>query len=420
MVKIYDLSTLDLSNYVQHGDHVLWGQAQSEPTPLTQNLIQNRHKIGQFKVFLGISQYPTCLPEYSDHIEYSSYCGAGYNRPLAQQHVLNILPIHYSQFSNLIKNQKIKVDVILIQVSPANKNGQYSYSLAQDYLKAAIQQARIVIAEVNQQAPWVHCDTYLTDSDFDVLVYTDRKIETQFKDNNSDTSLKIASHVASIIPNDSTLQLGIGALPEAIMQALTDHQNLGIHSGIISDGIAKLMKLNVITNQRKNIDRGKTITGLISGSSELHQYIHNNHNIELRPTEYTHHPAVLASIQNFIAINSAIEVDLTGQINAEIANQTYVGAIGGALDFIRAANQSMGGVSIIALPSAGKSFSRIVSQLQGPVSTPRSDAGYIVTEYGTADLRGLTIPQRVEKMLEIASPDFQLTLHQQAKDLKLI
>lgn len=420
MEKIHDISQLDLSRYVRHGDCVVWGQAQSEPCLLTRNLVQQRNKIGQFKVFLGISQYPTCLAEYAENIEYSSYCGAGYNRALAQQKVLDILPVHYSQLPRLIENQQLKVDVVFIQVSVANDQGQYSYSLAQDYLKSAIRHARIVIAEVNQQAPWVYSDEYLTEADFDVMVYSDRKIETQNSPEHSATTLKIAENVASCIPDHSTLQLGIGSLPEAIMQALHHHQHLGIHSGIIGDGVADLMQKGVITNAKKTIDSGKTITGLIVGSSELHQFAHLNSNIELRSTEYTHHAATLAAIQQFIAINSAIEVDLTGQINAEIANKTYVGAVGGALDFIRASNQSYGGVSIIALPASGKNFSRIVTNLQGPVSTPRSDAGLIVTEYGIADLRGLSISQRVEKMIAIAHPNFQKDLEQKAMDLALI
>lgn len=420
MEKIYDISQLDLSSYVRHGDRVVWGQAQAEPIPLTQNLIQNRKKIGKFKIFLGISQFPTCLPEYSEHIEYLSYCGAGYNRTLAQHQVLDILPVHYSQLPRLIEDQQLKLDIVLIQVSAANAQGQYSYSLAQDYLKSALRHARVVIAEVNQQAPWVYSDEYLTEADFDVMVYTDRKIEAQYSANHSSITQKIAQNVASCIPNHSTLQLGIGSVPEAIMQALDQHQHLGIHSGIIGDGVAKLMQKGVITNQKKNIDPGKTITGLIVGSSKLHQFAHQNTDIEIRSTKYTHHAGTLAAIQQFIAINSAIEVDLTGQVNAEIANKTYVGAVGGALDFIRAANQSYGGVSIIALPASGKNFSRIVSNLQGPVSTPRSDAGLIITEYGIADLRGLSIPQRVEKMIAIAHPHFQKELEQQAMDLALI
>lgn len=420
MEKIYDISQLDLSRYIQHGDHVLWGQAQSEPTSLTQQLIQNRHKIGKFSVFLGISQFPTCQPEHSDHMQFSSYCGAGYNRPLAQRNLLDILPVHYSQFPTLIEQRILPVDVVLIQVSEPNTQGQYSYSLGQDYLKSAIQHARLVIAEVNKQAPWVYSDQYLTEENFDVLVYTDRKIEFTTESPSSQTSLKIAKHAASLIKDGSTLQLGIGAIPETILQALGQHQHLGIHSGIINDGVMQLMKQGVITNQQKSIDTGLTVTGLISGSAELHHYVHENPAIQLRPTEYTHHTKTLGRLDNFIAINSAIEVDLTGQINAEIANQTYVGAVGGALDFIRAANHSNGGFSIIALPSSGKKFSRIVSRLQGPVSTPRSDTSIVITEHGIADLRGLSISQRVKCMISIAAPDYRQELEQQAQELKLI
>ena len=309
---------------------------------------------------------------------------------------------------------------MLIQVSEPNTQGQYSYSLGQDYLKSAIQHARVVIAEVNKQAPWVYAEQYLTDADLDVAVYTDREIECPSKPSLSEVSLKIAKHAASLIPDGATLQLGIGSIPEAILQALGQHQHLGIHSGIISDGVMQLMKQGVITNQKKSINRGSTVTGLISGSTALHNYIDENPAIQLRPTEYTHHVHTLGQLENFIAINSAIEVDLTGQINAEIANQTYVGAVGGALDFIRAANHSNGGLSIIALPASGKNFSRIVSQLQGPVATPRSDTAVIITEYGIADLRGLTISQRVKKMISIAAPDYRNALTEQAHKAKLI
>lgn len=420
MKKIDDISQLDLSDYIRSGDCVVWGQAQAEPRSLTQKLMQQRKTIGKFTVFLGISQYPTCLSEFADDINYLSYCGAGYNRALAQQQVLDILPVHYSQLPQLIASQQLRIDVVLIQVSPANAQGQYSYSLAQDYLKVAIQHAKVVIAEVNQQAPWVYSDVYLTEDDFDVMLLADRKLDEINKDMDSTTTLKIAKNVASCVHDHATLQLGIGSIPEAIMQALEHHQHLGIHSGIIGDGVAQLMQKGVISNLKKTIDTGRTITGLIAGSQQLHQYVHQNSAIQLHSTEYTHHPDVLKQLDNFVAINSAVEVDLTGQINAEVVNQTYIGAVGGALDFIRAANQSTGGVSIIALPATGKSFSRIVSQLQGPISTPRSDAGLIVTEYGIADLRGLTIRQRVEKMIAIADPLVQAELEQQAMDLALI
>lgn len=420
MKTIDDISKLDLSDYIQSGDCVVWGQAQAEPRSLTTKLMQQRQQIGKFKVFLGISQSPTCLAEFANDIEYLSYCGAGYNRALAQHKVLDILPVHYSQLPQLIAAKQLQIDVVLIQVSVANAQGQYSYSLAQDYLKVAIQHARVVIAEVNPHAPWVYADHYLTSDDFDLIVLTERHIGDAATTTHSSISVKIAQHVAACIPNHATLQLGIGSIPEAILAALEHHQHLGVHSGMISDGVMDLMQKGIIDNQKKSIDIGQSITGLIAGSAALHHYVDHNPAIQLRPTEYTHDAKTLAQLKQFIAINSAIEVDLTGQVNAEVANGHYIGAVGGALDFIRAANQSAGGVSIIALPSKGKGFSRIVSQLQGPVSTPRSDAGLIVTEYGVADLRGLSIRQRVEKMIAIADPVQQAQLEQQAMDLALI
>lgn len=420
MPEIERLETLDLSQYIQAGDTVIWGQAQAEPLSLTENLIRNRDNIGQFKVFLGITEYATCTLETTDHIHYLSYCGAGYNRVLAENNALEIFPVHYSDFPRLIQQGLFKIDVLLIQVSSPNAAGQYSYSLAQDYLKFALQHARTVIAEVNSLAPWVHADQYLSADDFDVIVHTQRQILAQAPAAISSTTQRIAEYVSDYVEDGATLQLGIGVLPNAIMQALYQHRHLGIHSGIIGDGVAALMQQGIITNEKKNIDQGKTVTGLISGSSQLHHFVHQNPEISLRATDYTHDPRVLSRLNQFTAINSAIEVDLTGQVNAEIANGRYVGAVGGALDFIRAANQSHGGISIIALPASGRNFSRIVSQLQGPVSTPRSDVGIIVTEYGIADLRGLSIPQRIEKMLSICDPKFRPLLQQNAMDLNYI
>ncbi|WP_180060849.1 MULTISPECIES: acetyl-CoA hydrolase/transferase family protein [unclassified Acinetobacter] len=415
MLRIHDLSRLNWSNYIQRDDLVVWGQAQAEPLTLTQHLMQQRHQLKPFNVFLGISNYGTCQVEHTDQIHFSSYCGAGSNRLLAKAKCLDIIPSHYSTFAH-----KLRPDIVLVQVSKPNESGQYSFGLGQDYIADLIPSARVVIAEVNQQLPWTHSATYLTADDFDVIVETDRNCGDEAKQIHNDINTNIATKVAQLIPDGSTLQIGIGTLPEAVLNALKQHQNLGVHSGIISDGIAKLMQQGVINNSQKKIDTGITITGLINGSNALHQFIHHNANVQLRPTSYTHNPAVLAQIDNLVAVNSAIEVDLTGQINAEVANDTYVGAVGGAIDFIRAANNSAKGCSIIALPSAGKNFSRIVSKLNGPVSTPRSDAGIFVTEYGIADLRGLSLSQRVEKMIEIAHPDFRANLTTEAQQLSLI
>lgn len=415
MLRIHDLSQLNWADYIQADDLVIWGQAQAEPVALTQHLIQNRHQLQPFQVFLGISHYGTCQVEHIDQIRFSSYCGAGSNRLLAKAKCLEIVPSHYSTFAH-----QLRPNVVLIQVSSPNASGQYSFGLGQDYIADLLHSARVVIAEVNQQLPWTYSATYLTENDFDVIVETDRSCSEESTSSPSDLNNAIAMKVAQLIPNGSTLQIGIGTLPEAVLNALLHHQNLGVHSGIMSDGIAKLMQQGVINNSQKKIDMGVTITGLINGTEALHSFVHYNPQVQLRPTSYTHNATVLAQIDNLVAVNSAIEVDLTGQVNAEIANGTYVGAVGGAIDFIRAANHAAKGCSIIALPSTGKNFSRIVSKLNGPVSTPRSDAAIFVTEYGVADLRGLSLSQRVEKMIEIAHPDFRGNLALEVQQLSLI
>ena len=416
MQKIKNIEQLQWEQFIQKDDLVIWGQAQAEPVSLTQSLMQNRQQLPPFQVFLGISHYATCQVEHTDCIRFRSYCGAGSNRLLTQANKLDILPLHYS---TLAKN--LHADVVLVQVSTPDEHGHYSFGLGQDYLADLISSARVVIAEVNTNIPWVYSDQYLLENDFDLILESARTIEKEKSPTHiNETNQKIAQYVAELIPNGSTLQIGIGVLPETVLKQLEHHQDLGVHSGIISDGIAYLMQLGVINNRLKKIDTGVTITGLIDGSSSLHHFVHQNSHIELRTTSYTHHPQTLAQIDNLVAINSAIEVDLTGQINAEVANGTYVGAVGGALDFIRAANQATHGLSIIALPAAGKNFSRIVSQLNGPVSTPRSDAGIFVTEYGVADLRGLSLQQRVEKMIGIAHPNYREQLHLNAQQLSLI
>ena len=200
----------------------------------------------------------------------------------------------------------------------------------------------------------------------------------------------------------ATLQCGLGAIPEAALRALHGRRDLGVHSGTVGDAVIELMEAGVVTNARKRRDHGASIAGVLMGSERLHRFAHRNKALQMRGTEYTHHPEVLASLPRFVAINSAVEVDLTGQVNAEVAAGSYVGAVGGAVDFLRGAHRSRGGVPIVALPSTAGAHSRIVASLSGPVSTPRCDAGVFVTEYGVADLRGLPLAARMHRMLDIA------------------
>ncbi|MHC8320493.1 acetyl-CoA hydrolase/transferase family protein [Pseudomonas sp. GB2N2] len=408
------LERLDLSRWIQPGDTVLWGQANAEPLPLTQVLMRQRAKMGQIRVMLGLTNSDTCRPEHADHISFVSYCGGGANRALAKAGVLDILPCHYSQFPEMIREGSLKIDVLMLQLAPPDEHGRYSLSLAHEYLLPALEQARLVIAEVNQQAPWTYGERYLYKEDIDCIVETSRPPQENVAASPGRIEQAIASHVAALIEDGSTLQFGLGAIPEAILSALGSHRDLGVHSGAIGDGVVELMEKGVINNARKTIDQGVTIAGVLMGSHRLHRFAHCNSLIQMRSTAYTHDPQVLGSLERFVALNSAIEVDLSGQINAETAGGVYVGAVGGALDFLRGARRSRGGLPIIALPSTAGVNTRIVSRINGPVSTPRSDAGLIVTEYGVADLRGLSLRQRRLKMLDIAHPDFREQLERDA------
>ncbi|MBI4290707.1 MAG: acetyl-CoA hydrolase/transferase family protein [Betaproteobacteria bacterium] len=412
--KECDLDSFDFSSVIRPGDTVMWGQASAEPLPLTQALMAQRHAIGDFKVFLGATYSDSLKPEYADSVSFSAYCGSGGNRALARAGKLDILPVHYSQISGLIDSGRLKVDVLMLQLAPADAHGNYSLSMAHEYLIPALEATRVVIAEVNEQAPWTWGERPVRDQDIDYLLRTSRQPLELHHPPPGEAELGVARHVAGLIDDGATLQFGLGALPEAILTALADRRDLGIHSGAIGDQAAELMQAGVVNNARKSLDRGVAVAGVMFGSKRVQHFCHCNPAVQFRSSAYTHNADVLARIERFVALNTAVEVDLTGQINSEVAGGVYVGAVGGALDFLRGAHRSKGGLPIIALPSTAGKASRIVSRLSGPATTPRSDAGIIVTEYGVADLRGLPLSERAKRMIAIAHPDVRERLEREA------
>ncbi len=415
MAKELELNALDLGAIVRAGDTVMWGQADAEPLPLTRALMAQRQAIGKFNAFLGITYSDTLKPEYADCIRFSGYAGSGGNRALAQAGQLDILPCHYSHLRDLMASGRLKVDVLLLQLAPANERGEYSLSIAHEYLIPALAAARVVVAEVNERAPWTYGERPIVAADLDYIVRTSRAPLEVVHPQPGAAELAIARHVAALIEDGATLQFGLGALPEAILGQLAERRDLGVHSGAIGDQVAALMQAGVINNASKTIDRGVSIAGIMFGSKRLHDFAHRNPQIQFRSSSYTHGPGVLAQLERFTALNSAVEVDLSGQINAEVAAGVYVGAVGGAVDFLRAAHYSKGGLPIVALPSTAGRHSRIVAKLNGPVSTPRSDAGLIVTEYGVADLRGAGLAERARKLLAIAHPDQRERLERESR-----
>lgn len=368
---------------IRPGDGLIWGQACAEPQTLVEAVIAERARLSGCRVFLGSSYSGLLRPEHADHLRLTSYCGTGTNRALADAGVLDILPVPYSQLGGLIRSRKIPCDAVLVQVSPPNARGEYSLGLAVEYLAPALEAARVVIGEVNAQVQWTYTEPLLRREDFDLLVDSSRPPAYLAYEPPGERDRRIAQHAAALVPEDATVECGIGTLPNAILLALAG-RSLSYHSGVICE--------NVRTLGAKHI-----VGGALMGTQALFDWARDNPSVRLTNSDVTHGAASLARIERFVAINSAVEVDLTGQVNGEVARGSYVGAVGGALDFIRAANQSPGGVSIIALPAA-----RIVERLSGPVSVPRSEAGIIVTELGAADLRGCTLAERERRLRAIS------------------
>jgi len=379
----------DLARFIRPGDGIVAGQACAEPQTLMEALVAQRAAFSGASVFLGVNYAGIVKPAHADHLRLSSYCGAGHNRALADAGVLDIHPHPYSRLGSLLRSKTIPSDVVLIQVSPPNARGEYSMGLAVDYLPPAIETARAVIAEVNERVPWTHTEKLFRKENFALLVESAREPATAPPMRAGEAEAAIARHAAAFIADGATLEFGLGILPDAVCAALAGRKSLKVHSGTVGDGIVDLMKTGAVVSAD---------CAMLIGSRKLFDYARGNSAVRLRSTEYTHDPRVLGALAKFVAINSAVEVDLTGQVNAEVAKGSYLGAVGGALDFIRAASFSPGGVSLLVLPAA-----RIVRALSGPVSTPRSEAGVIVTERGAADLRGCTLNERMKRMLSISA-----------------
>ena len=419
--EITDAATLDLARYIRPGARVAWGQGCAEPLTLTEALAGQRKQLGGVRCFAGISTTAAVRPEHCDYLSFSSYTAAGANRALSEAGLLDIVPCHYSQLPEILGRGPLRVDVLFLALPPAGPDGRFGLGLGADYLAPLIGRAGTVIAEVNDQVPDVGCDRRLSRGEIDVLVRTSRAPAEYPAKPASDVDKAIAEHVAGLVPDGATIQLGIGSLPAVVLRHLRGHRDLGVHSGMITDEIAELIEAGVITGGRKSVDQGLAVTGLLLGTSHLIKTAAVDTSIQLRDTRYTHDQAVLAAQHALVAINSAIEVDLTGQANIEVAAGRYVGGIGGAADFLRGAARSAGGVPVIALPSttgrsAAGTASRIVARLNGPAGLARADAGVIVTEYGVADLRGLSLARRRERMIAIAHPDHRAALESAAGD----
>lgn len=400
----------DFSPHVRADDVVTWPQGTGEPLGLTRRLVEQRHALPPLELFVGMMTSNTLKPEHADRFRFRGLNGAGTTRTLTTANLLDIVPAYVSAVPALIRSRAIRVDVVLLRVRPHPKPGFFTVGVTVDFIPAMVQAARCVIAEIDERLPVTSQDALIAQADIDVLTQCDAD-EILLPDPEPDEiDMRVAARVAELIPDGATIQLGVGGLPVAVCRALKGHRDLGVHSGVISDAVVDLVEKGVVTNARKGIDKGRIVTGGLFGSRRLMDFADGNEAVEMRSSEYTHNQQVLGRVNKLYAINSGVEVDLTGNVNSEVAAGRYLGAIGGQPDFVRGAFASPGGRAIIALPSTTPDgrHSRIVASLEGrPVTTTRADVDIVVTEYGVADLRGRSFSERVERLCAIAHPEFR-------------
>jgi acetyl-CoA hydrolase len=368
-------------------------------------------------------------PAMEGHLRVNTLFISANVRSAVQEGRADFTPVLLSEFPLLFKNKVLPVDVAFIHVSPPDEHGFCSLGVEVGLTKSPAESARIIVAEVNEQMPRTLGDSFMHVSRLSRIVPVNYPVPELPMGGGGDdqVSKKIAGYIAELIPDGATLQMGIGSIPDAVLGFLGDKKDLGIHSEMFSDGVVRLVESGVITNARKTLHAGKIVVGFVLGTRSLYEWVNDNPLCEFHRQEYVNDPFVIAQNEKMVAINSALEVDLTGQVCADSIGPKLYSGVGGQLDFVYGASRSKGGVPIIALPSTtmmkdGTVLSRIVSMLKpgAGVVTSRNHVHYVVTEYGVAALYGRTIRQRAHQLIAVAHPDFRKTLEKEAAALKYV
>lgn len=351
---------------------------------------------------------PYANPELRDSFHVNSFFVGNNVRHTLTAGNGSYTPVFLSELPLLFKRNILPLDVAFIHVSVPDKHGYCSLGVSIEATLAAIANAKTVIAQVNPQMPRTHGDGIIHYTEIDLFVECNEPIPTYYLPKSTDIENKIGDYVASLIEDRSTLQMGVGVIPNAVLSCLTNHKDLGLHTEMFSDGVIDLILKNVINGNYKTIDPGRTLATFLMGSKRLYDYVDDNPFIELRASDYVNDVSIIKQNKRMVAINSAIEVDVTGQVCADSMGSKIYSGVGGQMDFIRGASLSEEGKAIIALPSTTKSgISRIVSSLKpgAGVVTTRAHVHYVITEYGIADLYGKTITDRVKALVNIAHPN---------------
>lgn len=410
---------------VKSGDRVVTGHACGEPSALVEALVARAPELRAVEIVHMVAMGPAkyAQPGMEASFRHNALFVGASTRKAVEEKRADYTPCFFSEIPRLFREKLLPVDVALIQITPPDEEGFCSYGLSADYTVAAAECAATVIAQVNAKMPRtggvkIHLDAidFLVEKEEPLLELKPPAIGAIEK--------QIGEHVASLIADGSTLQLGIGAIPDAVLLFLTGKKDIGIHSEMFSDGVVGLAEAGVITNKQKTINPGKFMAAFLMGTRKLYDFIDGNPLVELQPVDYINDPCVIGQHDNMVSINSALQVDLMGQVNAEMIGSRQFSGIGGQVDFVRGVSRAKNGKSIIALPStaSGGKVSRIACELDrgAAVSTSRNDVHYIVTEYGIANLRGKSLRERTLALIGIAHPDFRETLLSEAKSKGIV
>jgi acyl-CoA hydrolase/GNAT superfamily N-acetyltransferase len=411
---------------IKRGDSVFIGSGAAVPQLLVEELAKMSLEFADNEIVhlwtLGIAPYTQ--PSFKYQFRHNAFFIGDNVRDAVAEGRADYTPIFLSEIPKLFRSRRMQLDVAIIQVTPPNEHGFCSFGVSVDIVKPAAESADYVIAEVNPRMPWTLGNSFIHVNDIDVLVDNETPILELSYPEADDVARGIGENIARLIDDGSTLQMGIGTIPDSILASLADRKDLGVHTEMLSDGVIDLVEAGVLTNARKTLHRGKIIASFVMGTKRLYDWVNENPFIEFHPSDYVNDPFVVSQNDNMVAVNSALEVDLTGQVCSDSIGYLFYSGIGGQVDMIRGAARSRGGKPIIALPSTAKDgeVSRIVSRLSegAGVVTTRGDVHYVVTEYGAAYLHGKNIRERALALINIAHPDFRKELLNEAKVRKYV
>ena len=397
---------------IKNGSKIILAHAAAEPVYLVNKLVELKDEFKDIELsnVVSLADCAYTQKDMEGHFR-GNYCFASAgNRKAIAENYADYTPSFFYEVPYVFSN-RFKANVALVQVTPPDKHGWCSLGISADFTKTSVESASLVIAQVNKNMPRTFGDTTVHVRDIDFFVEHDEPIKEYVGGEITPVAHKIGENIASLIKDGDVLQLGIGVIPDAALSFLTDKKDLGLHSEMISDGIVPLLEKGVINNERKQIDKGKSVTTFLMGSKKLYDFVDDNPSILFKTVDYTNDPRIISQNDNMVAINSCIELDFMGQVASESFGDKQYSGTGGQVDFVRGANMSKGGRAIIAIPStaAKGTVSRIVPRLGAGsiITTSRNDVDYIITEYGIAQLKGKTLRQRAEELIAIAHPDFR-------------